>query len=141
MSVTRIDTLIGWVWSILVDVDTTGSVVPTVKGGTTVSAFWLTVTRISARPLPVSWMVCVTTFGTGLVTTDEQLGSVGSVCNTRRMASSHRIASGFSSAGSEMTCTAVVPTPAGTSMMYSSVVHWLPSGVESKTLNSVGLLL
>src|SRR5215212_8608215 len=76
-SVARISMRARWVWSILVEVTVTGSVVPGMKGGTTVSAFCDRVTTSDTRPEPVSWNV-VTAWAGGPETTNVgQVGGVG----------------------------------------------------------------
>src|SRR5215216_1749885 len=147
-SVARISMRARWVWSILVEVTTTGAVVPGMKGGTTVSAFSDRITTIETSPEPLSWNVVTAWAGGPENTVVGQVGGAGGTSwmspfgsGTRKAVISHSRESGFWPAGAEFICTTVLSTLAGTLIVYRSVVHCCPSGALSSTLNRVGLLL
>src|SRR3954447_18724712 len=118
----------------------TGSVVPTVNGGTGVSALSDWVTTMLCRPVWGSETVTWGWVGGPAMTRAGQVAPATSSCWTRRAASSQSSESGFWPAGAEFICTVVVPTPDGMEIGVRIVLYSAP-WAELRMLNRVGLLL
>src|SRR5436305_931854 len=127
-------------WLILVAVMVTGSVVPTVNGGTGVSALSDWVTTMLCRPVWASETVTWSWVGGPAITRAGQVAPAMSSCWTRRAATCQSSESGFWPAGAEFICTVVVPTPDGMLMDRGMVLYSGPWS-EFRMLYCVGLLL
>src|SRR4051794_24461599 len=122
-SVTWMVTWAGCDWLILVAVMVTGSVVPTVNGGTGVWALSDWVTTMLWMPVWGSETVPSSWVGGPAMTRAGQVAPAMSSCWTRRAASSQSSESGFWPAGAEFICTVVVPAPEGMLIGVRTVLY------------------